>query len=204
MCLGEIDENLTACGIELKAFGMDRQWNVGDPLESLGIDYRQPAAAIPDHNLIGGAVHADIVGILAKINPTGRGIIRSGKNAHRSIARVCDVKRIHRRHVSEALRFPQSGNRLNDLALLEVDDPDGVVAELGNEEPLPRQINRHVINSTAHFAERNLGFKLQRHRICRLRSWPNNPDQQCRRQDRYRNCETSKRGHDVRLSLHAP
>ena len=57
------------------------------------------------------------------------------------------------------------------FSLLEVDDPDGVVAELGNEEPLPRQINRHVIDSAAHFAERNFGFELQR-LVCELADQP--------------------------------
>ena len=85
------------------------------------------------------------------------------------------------------------------LTFLEVDDPDGVVAEFGNEEPLPHQINRHVINSAAHFAEGNLGFELQR-----LGDWSTNPDQQRRRCDSYRNRETSKRDHQVGPSLHAP
>ena len=51
------------------------------------------------------------------------------------------LKRIQRRQVSDALRLLQSANCLNDLLLLEVDDPDSIVAEL-NEEALPRQINR--------------------------------------------------------------
>ena len=114
--------------------------------EVLGVDDGQAAIAISDQNLIGGAVHADIVGVLAKIDLPGRGIIRSRENAHRSVARVCDVKRIRRRHISEALWLSQSGNRLNEFTFLEVDDPDGVVAEFGNEEPLPRQIDRHVID----------------------------------------------------------
>ena len=166
---------------------------------SLGVDDGQAAIAISDQNLIGGAVHADIVGVLAKIDLPGRGIIRSRENAHRSIARVCDVKRIRRRQVSDALWLLQSPHRSNDLFVLEVDDPDGVVAKFGNEEPLPRQINRHVIDSAAHFAEGNLGFELQR-----LRDWSTNPDQQRRRCDRYRKRETSKRDHQVGPSLHAP
>ena len=164
--------------------------------EVLGVDDGQAAIAISDQNLIGGAVHADIVGVLAKIDLPGRGIIRSRENAHRSIARVCDVKRIRRRQVSDALWLLQSPHRSNDLFVLEVDDPDGVVAEFGNEEPLPRQINRHVIDSAAHFAEGNLGFELQR-----LGDWSTNPDQQRRRCDSYRKRKTSKRDHQVSPSL---
>ena len=201
ICLGEIEVHLTACGIELKAFRMDRQRDVGRPLESLGIDYRQTAAAISDQDLVGGVVHTDVVGILAKIDPPGRSIVCSREHAHRTVARVGDVKRVHRGHISEALRFPQSGNRLYDLTFLEVDDPDAVIAKFGNEESLPRQINRHVVDPTAHFAEWNLGFEQQRS-FC-LRDWPTNPNQQCCRCDRYRNRATSKLGHEVRLSLHA-
>ena len=101
--LRQIDENLAACGIELKSFRMDRQRDIGDPLQSLDIDCGQTAAAIADHDLTGGAVDADIVGILTKINPPGRRVICSREDAHRSVTRICDVKRVHRRHVCEAL-----------------------------------------------------------------------------------------------------
>jgi hypothetical protein len=59
------------------------------------------------------------------------------------------------------LRLTQSGNPLNDFTRLEIDNADSVIAELGDEESLPRQVNRQVIDSTAHFAERDLGFQLQ-------------------------------------------
>src|SRR4029078_235383 len=107
MRLRQIDENLAACGIELKSFRMDRQRDIGDPLQSLDIDCGQTAGAIADHDLSGGAVDADIVGILAKIDTPGRRVICSREDAHRSVTRICDVKRVYRRDVCEPLRVSQ-------------------------------------------------------------------------------------------------
>jgi hypothetical protein len=48
------------------------------------------------------------------------------------------------------------------LALVDIDDPDGIATELCDEEPLPGQINRQVIDAALDIAERDFGFKLQR------------------------------------------
>src|SRR3954471_21287497 len=105
MRFGQIDENLTACRIELKPFVVDRQRDIGYPLQSSGIDRGQTAAAVADHDLTGGGVDANVVGVLAKIDPPSRSIICSGKNAHRSVAGVGDIKRIRRGKISKSLRL---------------------------------------------------------------------------------------------------
>ena len=116
--LGKIDENLTACRVELKTFGMDRQWNVSDPLGILGVDHSQTAAAISNQNAIAGAVHADIVGVLAKIDLSGRGIIRPREDAHRSIARVGAVRTLRTITESQFVVMRRSDSGVGDSGAL--------------------------------------------------------------------------------------
>ena len=51
---------------------------------------------------------------------------------------------------------------MNDLAAIEIDDSDAVVAQFGDEQALAREIDRHVVYSAGYIAERNLGFQPQR------------------------------------------
>src|SRR5215472_4792360 len=106
-------------------------------MESLGINYRQSTLAISDYDLIRGSIHPDIVGIIVEIDLSGRRIICSQECAHRSITRVGYVKHLHRWHVAHALRLVQSANGVNELAVLQVDYPDAIIAELSNEKTLP-------------------------------------------------------------------
>src|SRR5215831_9264593 len=84
----EIDKNLIAAWIELEAFRMGAQCNVGNLPESLSINYRQSTLAISDDDLIRGRIHPNIVGIIVKIDFAGRRIICSQECAHRSVASV--------------------------------------------------------------------------------------------------------------------
>src|SRR5262245_38373189 len=137
MRIREVDENLIVVKIELEAFRMGAQCNIGNLLESLGINYRQSTFAISDDDLIRGSIHPDIVRIIVKIDPSGSRIICSQECAHRSVARVGYVKHLHRWHVAHALRLVQSANGANELAVPQVDDPNAIIAELSNEETLP-------------------------------------------------------------------
>jgi hypothetical protein len=59
------------------------------------------------------------------------------------------------------LRFLQSGDDVLYLARIQIDDRDAIIAELSNEETLPGQIDREVIDAAGDLAKRNLGFELQ-------------------------------------------
>jgi hypothetical protein len=50
---------------------------------------------------------------------------------------------------------------VNHLTFLQIDHADGVVAQFGNEQPLPFRIDGHVIDPAADIAERDLGFQCQ-------------------------------------------
>lgn len=64
----------------------------------------------------------------------------------------------------------QSSYRVDCFALLQIDDADAVVTQFGNEQALPFDVNRHVIDAAAHPAKGNLGLELQKSpAFCRLR-----------------------------------
>src|SRR3954453_8347059 len=48
---------------------------------------------------------------------------------------------------------------MDDLAGIDIDDADRVVAKLGNEQPVTRGIKRQVIDPPGDIAERNLRFE---------------------------------------------
>jgi hypothetical protein len=56
----------------------------------------------------------------------------------------------------------QSWNPADQFAVWEIDNSNGIIAQFGNEQTLPLQINRHVINPAAHVAQRDFGFELER------------------------------------------
>jgi hypothetical protein len=56
---------------------------------------------------------------------------------------------------------------MHDLAIPEIDDADAVVAELGDEQPLTRNVDRHMIDPAGDAAQRDLALELQqRLRLC--------------------------------------
>ena len=66
------------------------------------------------------------------------------------------------------MRLFQSRDRLQQFAIGEIDDADTVVAQFGHEQPLPFQIDRHVVDTAGDIAERNFRFDLERRRFRRL------------------------------------
>src|SRR5258708_110430 len=91
------------------------------------------------------------------------------KQQHRPVTRIGDKKRIARWDIAETLRLLQFGNDVPYLLLIQIDDSDGIVAELGYEQMSPGQIDRHVIDPALNVAQRDLSFELQRRGARRLR-----------------------------------
>src|SRR5712692_9112517 len=70
------------------------------------------------------------------------------------IAYVPELDRVFG-NVGDALRFGEVRKALDDLACFQVEDFDRVVSEGGDEEPLPRDIGGHVVNSPLDLFEGN-------------------------------------------------
>ncbi len=154
-----VDENAARASIELKAFGMRLELDVGDLASAGWIDDRQCTIAIRHKHAIADRIRAHVIGILAQRDPRDRSIIIPAENCSRSIAAVGDVQAIRRRMVAKALRLAQTRNDLHDLVGVEVDDRHRVVFELGDKQAIAREIDRQVVDAAANFAQRDFSFQ---------------------------------------------
>src|SRR5215467_1132693 len=109
-----------------------------------------------DNDLIGRAIHANVVGIIAQIDPARRHMVRTLKQADPSIPSVCDIQRIGRRHVAHPLRLPHIWDDLHHFSGIEIDDTHSVILKLSYEKTMSSNINGHVINPADDITERNL------------------------------------------------
>ena len=67
------------------------QWDVGDLVAVHRINHHQSAAAVPDDETMGYGIDANIVGVVAEIDPPEIRIIFSLEQSQRTIAGICDI-----------------------------------------------------------------------------------------------------------------
>src|SRR5260370_41923815 len=80
----------------------------------------------------------------------------SPRSTHRAVAGIRDIDAVGKGGIGDALWLPQAGNSAQHLAGCQIDHPQTVVAELGNEQPLTLRIDAEVINAAAHLTDRDL------------------------------------------------
>src|SRR5262245_2316434 len=160
--LRDVHEDAAVRAGKLKALRMGMQWDVSDLAVRRRVDDRECAIAVTDEHVTGHRLDANVVGIIAQIESSHRLVILASEQQHRTVTGIGDKNHVARRYIADTLRFLQSGNDVPYLARVQIDDRDAVIAELGNEETLPGQIDREVIDAAGDLAERNLGFELQR------------------------------------------
>jgi hypothetical protein len=124
-----------------------------------GINHRERTLPVAHQHPIARCVYANIVGIVTELDAPDRGQILAPQHAHRAVAGIRHKHTIRRRDISNALRLGQTGYPVQDLARCQIDHAEAVVAELGNKQPLPLQIDPEVINATAYISERDLGLE---------------------------------------------
>src|SRR5262249_32947672 len=95
------------------------------------------------------------------------------------------------------LRMTQAGDAVDDLARLDVDDADAVVAEFGDEETFAAQVERHMIDAADDLAERDLRLEPQWFGRLRRRACGGEP--KCKGDD----ARMRKGGNREKLSVHA-
>jgi len=158
--VGDVDVGAARVDVELETLWMRAQCNLGDFAVRAGIDQRQRSAAVADDNLPMRPIDAHIVSVTAEIDPATLDVIGALINPHRAITAIGDIERVGGPQVTDALRLFQACQALHNLALLDVDNADRVIAELGHKQPLPIGICRHVIDAAANVAERNSRLQL--------------------------------------------
>src|SRR6266446_4815881 len=125
------------------------------------IDHGQRAAAISNEDSLSRGINANIVGVAAELNLSRGIVVAAFKQPHRTVTSIGDIERIGRGLVADTLRFLQSCNCANQFAIGEIDNSQGIVAQFGNEQSLPLQINRHVIDAAAYHTQWDFGFELE-------------------------------------------
>ncbi|MDQ2802898.1 MAG: hypothetical protein M3Y41_09520 [Pseudomonadota bacterium] len=151
-----------AVRVDLKAFGVGEKPDVRN-LRSCGrIDHRKTAAAVADDHVAGPGIDADVIGVIAQRDRAHRSQILRPEHAHAAIPGIGDDHQVRFGRVSNALGLAQSGKATDDARGYKVDNVDGVVPELGDEEPLAPKVYRHVIDAALDAVERNGSLKHER------------------------------------------
>src|SRR5262249_57043120 len=177
MRVRHIDEDLGGRGcVDLKPLWMRLETDIRGLRQAGGINYRERTLAIAHQYPVAGCVYADIVGIVPELDAPDRGQILAPQHMHRTIIGVRYKYAIGKRDIRNALRLAQTGDPLQHLARCQIHDAKAVVAELGNKQPLPLQIDSKVIDAAANLPEGYLRLKYQRW-VCRLRSCRGGPDE---------------------------
>jgi hypothetical protein len=114
-------------------------------------------------------VDPNIVGIRAQIDSTHLDQVFPLIDANRAITGVGDVDAVRTWLVPYALGLFEPGNCLENRTVLEVNDAETVVAEFGDVEPLPCDIQGEVVYSAVHVSQWDFVVQLEHHRLCGAR-----------------------------------
>jgi hypothetical protein len=109
----------------------------------------------------------DIVGIVAEVDGVERGELGPLEAVNQAVAGIGHEDRVRRGVVDDALRLFEPADPAQDFAGSKIHDPQAVVAELGHVQPLPAEIDREVVDPTAHVTKGD--FPLEDERLRRAR-----------------------------------
>ncbi len=157
-----IDVDPAARGVELEALGMRLQGNVGELRLGRGVDHRERAAAIADIDAVRRRVDADVVGIVLEVDASGGRELGAAEEGDGAVPGIGDIERVGRRNIADALRLAQSFDPAQQGACFQIDHAEAVIAQLGDEQPLAREIDGEMVDAAADFSERDLGLELER------------------------------------------
>src|SRR5262249_40823104 len=128
--LGDIHEDAAVRTRELKALRMGMQRDVGELSVRRRVDDGERAITVADEYVAGLGIDANIIGIIAEIEPSHRLVILASEQQHRTVPGVRDKNHVARWCIADTLRLLQSGDDVAYLARIQIDDRDAIVAEL--------------------------------------------------------------------------
>ena len=126
------------------------------------IDQCRSATAVSDNGQAGAWINANIVRVVTKRNAADWQEVPGAEQTDRSITCIGDQYDIGLFGIADTLRFAQSGYTVHRRARCEIDDVDRIVAQFRHDQPLARQIDRHVVNSPGDIVQRYSGLQDQR------------------------------------------
>ncbi len=166
--IGDVDIGAAGSRIDLECLRVRRQSDVRDLHASRRIDQRQPAIAVADHRNSIARIDPNVVGIITKRDTACRQKVLGTEKPNRAVPCIGDQNDIGAFRITHTLRLAQSADPMQKRARDDIDDVHGIVAQLGDHEPLARRIERQVIDPAAHSMERDGLLQDQRLRgMCR-------------------------------------
>src|SRR5215204_5984098 len=162
--LRHVDKSASAPDVQLKALGMALEPRFRQNPVFLRIDEGERPVSVADNDLPGPRTDANVVGVFSELQRRYRRKIAAPVEPQRAVPAARAEERVRARLIRDPLGFLQARDGAALLAGIEVDDADRVVAELGDEQAPPGQIDREVVDPTFDGAERDLRFDLKGHR----------------------------------------
>ena len=129
--------------------------DIGGLGSGLRIDDCERAVAVTDEHTIARGVHLHIVGIVAELDAADRRQIVAAQHPHRAVAAIRHKDAVGGGDVRNTLRLAEAGDCAH-LNGRQIDDPQAVVAELGDKQPLAFRIDPQMIDPAADLAQRDL------------------------------------------------
>jgi hypothetical protein len=165
MRVRHVDEDPVPALLDLEGLGMAGQADLGRRLAGGCIDQGKGAVAVADHHAAGLGVEADVVGVGAKLDRLERRELGAREAVNQAIAAVRNVDRIGGRIIGDALRLIEFADPAQELACGKIHHAQAIVAQLRDEQPVPGEVDRQVVDAAADLAKRDLA--LQHKRLCR-------------------------------------
>ena len=143
----DIDEDARTGSFELKGFRMTRKLRLAQDLGVGRIDRCDRTAAVPNVQSLAHRVVPHVIGIVSQGRGPREVIVGAVEPLHVAALTVRHCHALRIRNGLQPLRLVEPWQALRDRAGFEVDHFHRVVAERGDEEPLRRDIDRHVIDT---------------------------------------------------------
>jgi len=141
---------------------MSGQFGRSAHLRGCWVDRGNAAAAVTHDELAGASIGADIIGIAAEIDCTCGAPVFSIVKPHGAVAGIGDGVAVAARRDADPLRFGQPGQLRRPNALRQVEDVNGVVAKLRDQQTVAGQIDRQMVDPPSDAVEDDLAVRNQR------------------------------------------
>ena len=137
---------------ELESFGVCREFYIRDLRASGWVNDGESTASVTHHYSTGVGVDADVICVFTEFDRTQRLEVVGAEKCDRPVTAVSNHD--DPEAVGDPLWFVQTLDAMDGPLRLKIDNVHGVVAKLGDNEPVLVEVDRHVIDPSGHAFER--------------------------------------------------